>query len=253
MKNFNLKNKSVVIHENAEVHESTYLEDFIIIGKGVIIQENVYISSGVKIYGKALIEKETYIGPNCIIGHPNRTFLNSITMKKEPIHEHEGPLVHVGKGSILRSGTIIYSGVSLGDYCQTGHNVLIRENTQIGERALIGTNTVIEGETRIGTRVNIQTGVYIPLYCKIGNDVFLGPCSCQTNDKYMTRAGKELKGPVIKDGVSIGANAVILPGIQLGEGMMVGAGAIVTKPSEKNEILVGNPAKLLRKKPVNWK
>ncbi|MHA1689667.1 MAG: DapH/DapD/GlmU-related protein [Promethearchaeota archaeon] len=248
-----MQNKSIKIHEKADVHESTYLDDFIIIGKGVEIKENVYISSGVKIYGKALIEKDTFIGENCIIGHPNRTFLNSITIKKEPIHEHEGPLVHIGKGSLIRSGTIIYSGVSLGAHCQTGHNVLIRENTQIGERALIGTNTVIEGETNIGIEANIQSCVYIPLYCKIGDNVFLGPCSCQTNDKYMTRAGKELKGPFIKDEVSIGANSVILPGIQLESGTMVGAGSIVTKNSKKNDILVGNPAKFLKKKPTNWK
>ena len=124
---------------------------------------------------------------------------------------------------------------------------MIREKTRIGSNCLIGTNTIIDGNVEIGDNVSIQTGVYIPLFCKIGNNVFMGPFSKLTNDKYMMRKKFELIGPIIEDEVSLGANSVILPGITLKKGTVVGAGSIVTKHTEENDVVIGNPAKTIKK------
>jgi acetyltransferase-like isoleucine patch superfamily enzyme len=129
---------------------------------------------------------------------------------------------------------------------------MIREKTSIGHNTVIGTNTVIDGNVVIGNEVSIQTGVYIPLYCTIGDKVFMGPFSKLTNDKYMMRKEFDLIGPTIEDEVSLGANSVILPGITLKRGTIVGAGAVVTKNTKERDIVVGNPAKVLKKKPVDW-
>ncbi|MEJ2296145.1 MAG: acyltransferase, partial [Candidatus Lokiarchaeota archaeon] len=138
-------------------------------------------------------------------------------------------------------------------HCQTGHNVLIRENTKLGEHTLIGTNSVIDGNVVIGNNVSIQTGVYVPLNSEIGDNVFMGPYSKLTNDKYMLRKQFVLKGPKIENYVSIGANAVILPNITLKERTIVGAGSVVTRSTEEADIVVGNPAKFLKKIPDDWK
>lgn len=241
------------IHEEAEIHTSAFIDEFSIIGKGVKIEKDVYISSGVKIYGRAFIQQGCFIGENCIIGHPIRYRLKKSIEAKESLYNTEGNLVNIGRDCLVRAGTIIYSGVSLGAHSQTGHHVLIREDTNIGQGALIGTKTVIDGKTIIGANANFQTGVYIPLNCKIGNNVFMGPHSCETNDKFMTRSETELIGPIIENNVSIGANSVILPGINIQEGTMVGAGTVVTKNTNKNDIIIGNPARLLKKKPNNWR
>ena len=172
---------------------------------------------------------------------------------KEQIINHEGPLVTINKSCIIRAGTIIYSEVTIGDNCQTGHNALIREKTEIKNNTVIGTNSIIDGNVSIGNNVSIQTGAYIPLFSTIGNNVFLGPYSKLTNDKYMMRKRFDLIGPTIEDNVSLGANSVIFPGVKVRNGTIVGAGAIVTKDTKEREIIIGNPAKFLKKIPDSWK
>ena len=235
------------IHSEAIIHEDSCIENFTVIGKGVKIEKDVYISKGVCIYGKALIREGTYIGENSIIGHPQRFQLQNVIKSKRPSTDFEGPEVTIGENCIIRAGSIIYSEVIMGNHCQTGHNVLIREKTKIGGNTLIGTNCIIEGNVSIGDNVSIQSGVYIPLFSRVGNDVFLGPNCVLTNDKYMTRKKFKLIGPTIEDKVSLGANSVILPGLTLKLGTIVGAGAVVTKDTDEFDVVVGNPAKRISK------
>ncbi|MBY8992511.1 MAG: N-acetyltransferase [Candidatus Lokiarchaeota archaeon] len=246
------KNNSF-LHQKANVHKNAYIDSYTAIGKGVKIESDVYISKGAKIYGNALIRAGTYVGENCIVGHPQRDDLSKIIKEKKEITDYESPLLTIGRDCTIRAGTIIYSEVKIGEKCQTGHNVMIREKTTVGSNTSVGTNTVIDGNVIIGENVSIQTGVYIPLYCKIGNNVFMGPFSKLTNDKFMMRKEFALNGPTIEDNVSLGANSVILPGIILKKGTIVGAGSVVTKNTNENDIVIGNPAKLLKKKPEDWK
>jgi acetyltransferase-like isoleucine patch superfamily enzyme len=240
------------IHPEAEINKDSYISQLAVVGKGVNIEKDVYISSGVKIYGNALIKEGTYIGEDCIIGHPQRAQLKEIITNKEDMVHSVGPLVTIGKNCTIRAGSIIYTEVVMGNNCQSGHHVMIREKSKIGNNTLIGTKTVIDGNVIIGDNVNIQTGVYIPLFCSIGNNVFMGPFSKLTNDKYMLRKKYDLKGAIIEDYVSLGANSVILPGITLKRGTIVGAGSVVTKDTNEKDIVIGNPAKLLKKVPPNW-
>ena len=90
----------------------------------------------------------------------------------------------IGENAVIRSGTIIYCDVIIGDHFQSGHNVMIREKTKIGNRVAIGTSAVIEGRTIIGNEVSLQSMVYIPTDTIIGNRVFIGPNAVLTNDRY---------------------------------------------------------------------
>jgi acetyltransferase-like isoleucine patch superfamily enzyme len=150
----------------------------------------------------------------------------------------------IGKNAIIRSGTIIYCDVSIGEDFQTGHNVMIRENTRIGNRVAIGTATVIEGHTIIGDDVKLQSMVYIPTETHIGNRVFIGPNTVLTNDRYPPRNIGGLIGPTLMDGAAIGANATILPGICIGEDALVAAGAVVTRNVPDRTLAIGTPARI---------
>jgi acetyltransferase-like isoleucine patch superfamily enzyme len=164
--------------------------------------------------------------------------------------ELEG-LVEIGNNSLIRSGSIIYKNVKIGSKFKTGHYVLIRENTFIGNNVVVGTLSVIDGNTKIGSNVSIQTGVYIPINTLIEDDVFIGPHAILTNDKYMINPQvyskkPELKGPIIRKGSRIGAGAIILPGIEIGEYSIVGAGSVVTKNVPPYSVVVGNPARKIK-------
>ncbi|KAF5050154.1 2,3,4,5-tetrahydropyridine-2,6-dicarboxylate N-acetyltransferase [anaerobic digester metagenome] len=149
----------------------------------------------------------------------------------------------IGKNALLRSNTVIYNDVEIGNDFQTGHGVLVREKTKIGDKVLLGTNTVIEGHCDIGSNISIQSNVYIPKNSVIEDYVFLGPCSCFTNDRYPLRSDQKLEGPIIRTGASIGANSTFLSGIEVGEGTMVAAGAIVTRDIPPYCLAIGAPAK----------
>jgi len=107
---------------------------------------------------------------------------------------------------------------------------------------LVGTDVVIDGSTAIGSNVSLQTGVYIPAETTIGNNVFIGPNATLTNDPYPIRVEGELIGLSVENNVSIGANATVLPGVTIGEGAFVAAGAVVTEDVPEWTLAVGNPA-----------
>ena len=162
--------------------------------------------------------------------------------------------ITIGKISILRSGTIIYPHVIIGDNFKTGHNVLIRSEVAIGDNVLIGTNSIIEGYCIIGNDVIMQTGVYLSTHITIEDEVFLGPNVVFTNSKHMNYKKEELRNTIVGKGARIGANSTILPGLVIGQGSIVGAGSVVTKDVRDGSTVVGNPAKRISKNVAkkNW-
>ena len=222
----------------------------------VKVAKNVIINVGTTIYGPVEIKEGTYIGENVIIGHfqqnvirklvkfnnKNQDSANNYFTQKSDVLENK-PKTMIGKNVIIRSGTIIYSEVEIGDDVNFGHNVLVREKTTIGNSTVVGTNTIIEGNVVIGSNCSIQSQVFIPLYSTIEDNVFLGPNCKLTNDKYVMRKEYPLKGPKIKHHVSIGANAVIMPDITIGENAIIGAGSVVTHYVPDGSIVFGVPAR----------
>ena len=150
----------------------------------------------------------------------------------------------IGNDAVLRSGTVIYCDVTIGDRFQTGHNVVIREKTRIGNQVSIGTGVVIEGNTCIGDQVNLQSMVYIPTNTTIGDRVFIGPNAVLTNDRYPPSGFGGLVGPVIENDAAVGANATLLPGVRIGKGALVAAAAVVTRDVPAHMLAVGSPAKI---------
>lgn len=185
-------------------------------------------------------------GKNVILRGQVKLGGNTVVEDNVILGSKEDGELEIGENSVIRAGTVIYSGVKIGKGLRTGHHVLIRENTVMGDNVLVGTGSVIDGDCKIGNNVKIQTGAYVTRYTTIEDDVFLGPFAVTTNDKYM-EYGAKLEGPILKRGAKIGANATILPGVVIGEGAVVGAGAVVTKHVEAGDVVAGNPARSVRK------
>ncbi|WP_269430127.1 acyltransferase [Methanosarcina siciliae] len=202
------------------------------------------IHNSSRIYGKSVIGKHTVVLENVILGYPEHKVLMEILKKNVEFEDFEFQGCNIGPNSIIRAGSTIFSSVKTGSNFKTGHNVMIRENTQIGDNVLIGTNVIVDGNVKIGNNVSIQGNVYIPTNVVIEDNVFIGPCAVLANDKYPIRKKYELKGPVLRRGVSIGANATLLPGVEIGEGAMVAGGALVTKDVPPWKLAVGVPARI---------
>jgi len=117
----------------------------------------------------------------------------------------------------------------------------------IGADCNICDHTYIEGDVIVGDRVTIKSGVYLWDGLRVGDDVFIGPQATFTNDRFPhSKQDFVLEITTIHSGACIGAGAVLLPGITVGEHAMVGAGAVVTKDVPDHAVVVGNPARVLR-------
>lgn len=130
-------------------------------------------------------------------------------------------------------------GTSIWQFC------VVLPEAQIGNECNICSHCFIENDVIIGDRVTVKCGVQLWDGLRIENDVFIGPNVTFTND--MQPRSKQYPEvfyqTIIREGASIGANATILPGIEIGQGAMVGAGAVVTKSVAAGLTVVGNPAK----------
>ncbi len=114
----------------------------------------------------------------------------------------------------------------------------------IGEDCVIHAPVWIGDRVMIGKACKIQAFAFIPQGVKIGNNVFIGPHVCFTNDKNPP-SGK-WTDTIVENNVKIGAGAVILPGCHLRKGAVIGAGSVVTKEVAENRLVVGNPARIIR-------
>ncbi len=117
---------------------------------------------------------------------------------------------------------------------------------RVGADCNICDGVFIESKAIVGDRVTVKCGVQLWDGVELEDDVFVGPNATFTNDP-MPRSRQwpeEFPRTVVREGASIGANATILPGLEIGQGAMIGAGAVVTRSVPPHAIVVGNPARI---------
>lgn len=134
---------------------------------------------------------------------------------------------------------------SIGKNTVIWQHCIVLSDAVIGENCNINYNVFIENEVIIGDNVTIKPGVQIWDGITIEDNVFIGPNVTFTNDKHPVSKNKDFKllRTTIKEGVSIGANSTILPGITIYSNAIIGAGSVVTKDVPEGETWFGNPAR----------
>jgi UDP-2-acetamido-3-amino-2,3-dideoxy-glucuronate N-acetyltransferase len=141
---------------------------------------------------------------------------------------------------------VIDEGCVIGDNTRIWHFVHIMPNCKIGERCNIGQNVVVSPKVILGNNVKVQNNVSIYTGVTCDDDVFLGPSMVFTNvtnpRSAINRQDQYLKTHVGK-GATIGANATIVCGHDIGKYAFIGAGAVITKHVADYALVVGNPAK----------
>jgi len=123
----------------------------------------------------------------------------------------------------------------------------ILPGAQIGRDCNICDGVFVENDVVVGDRVTVKCGVQLWDGVRLGDDVFVGPNATFTNDRFprSRQYPEAFEQTVIEAGASIGANATLLPGVRIGRGAMIGAGAVVTRSVPSNAIVAGNPARIV--------
>ncbi len=142
--------------------------------------------------------------------------------------------------AIIDDGAIIGNGTKIWHFCH------VMPSAIIGDYCNIGQNVFIDNAVVIGNKVKIQNNVSVYKGVNCEDGVFLGPSMVFTNvinPRGFIERKEEFKNTLVKKGATIGANATIVCGNEIGEYSLIGAGAVVTKPVKPFALMVGNPAR----------
>ena len=203
------------------------------------------ISKNAVIYEHVKIGKDPVIEDFAVLG-------------KRPVEAEADEIeLIIGDFPIIRSGTIIYAGSTVGNSFHTGDVARIRDKNKIGNNVSVGSMSVIERECDIMDNVRIHSSCFIPEYTVLEEGAWIGPSVIMTNvlhppcpafKKHAPVRGKEcLHGPIVRRNATVGAGAILMPDVVIGEYSLVGAGSVVTKDVPPERVVMGNPARITRK------
>lgn len=217
--------------------KNVIIEDGVVIGKNVTLGDNVYIERGCILRDNICLGEGTFVGANSILGEHLAGFYKDR-------QAFEQPMLYIGKETIIRSYAIIYGGVTIGDFFQTGHRVTIRENTTIGHHVRIGTNSDIQDGVEIGNHVNIHSDVFISAGNKICDYAWICPRVLFAND--FTPPSNVIKGSRVESFSTVGSNTTVLPGTHIQKNVLIAAGAVIGGDTEEGLAYAGVPAKKMK-------
>ena len=150
----------------------------------------------------------------------------------------------------IHPSAVVDEGAQIGPGTKVWHFSHVMSNARVGEGCILGQNVFVGNSVRIGDRVKVQNNVSLYEGVLIEDEVFVGPSVVFTNvinPRSVVERKSEFRQTIVRKGVSIGANATIICGIELGQYCFIGAGAVVTHPVKQYALVLGNPAV-----PVGW-
>jgi UDP-3-O-[3-hydroxymyristoyl] glucosamine N-acyltransferase len=185
-----------MIAPTAVVHAGARLGRNVRIGHGTIVHANVELGDDVQ------------VDEFCVLGHPTGS---------------ARPPLRIGKGSLIRSHSVLYEGSTLGERFESGHHVLVRENTTAGANLRLGGQCMVQGDCTIGDYVRLHSAVQVGKGCTIGDFVWIFPAVTLTNDPLPPSSVEQ--GSTLEDGVVVCTGSIVMPGTRLGAGVFVAAGS----------------------------
>ena len=214
----------LVLHPGATVGEG------VTFGANVVVHDGVVLGDGVGVQDNVVLGKAPALAPT------------------SSAQGEVGQLV-IESGARVCAGAIVFAGARIGANAIVGDQAFVRERSTIGAGTVIGRGSAVDNDVSIGERVRVQSMVYLTGFSVVEDDVFVGPCAMTTNDDTMSRHGPEyeLHGATLRRGCRIGGGAVLVPGVEVGEEAFVAAGAVVTNDVPARAVVMGVPARVVRR------
>jgi acetyltransferase-like isoleucine patch superfamily enzyme len=236
---------------DASIHPSAEIARDVSVDPGAVIHDGARIGARSTIGSGAVVHAGTELGERCIVedgavlGKRPRLRAGSSAAGAEL-----GPLVLESDVTVC-AGAVVYAGARVAASAIIGDQAQVRERVRIGPGSVVGRASSVDFDAIVGARVLIQTGVYLTGRSVVEDDVFLGPGVVTTNDHTMGRhaRGEPLQGPTFRRACRVGGGAVVVPGVVIGEEAFVAAGALVTRDVGDREVVLGVPARVIRRVP----
>src|SRR5579859_1940618 len=205
------------------------------------------------IYGNVRFGAHVILEDNVVIGHPSAAELHEClsdlqgyaSVEQLYASKSKDP-VTIGDNVIIRSGTVIYSGVTIGSHFDCSHNVLIRENCTIGDFVYIKAGTVIMKQVRIGNHCRLAgvIGDNSSIADRVSSFGFL---SHRYARHYIPEMSKDL-GPTLHEGCIVGRGAVVIGNVQVYEDALIGANTVVNFDVPAGSFVVGTKGHIRERK-----
>jgi acetyltransferase-like isoleucine patch superfamily enzyme len=236
---------SLAVVETDQIGDNVVIREYAIVRRGAVIGNNVIIHPFVIIEEGVKIGDDVEIFPGAYIGKPPR----GVGAMTRPMSF--AAKINIGNGCVIGPNAIIYYDVEIGPQTLISDGASIREQSKIGSRCIIGRYVTVNYATLVGNNTKVQDHTWLAGNMSIGDRVFISGGVTTANDNLMGASGyveDDIVGPTIGNGVRIGAGAIILPKVNVGDNALVGAGAVVTKDVPEEQTAKGIPARFTRNK-----
>jgi acetyltransferase-like isoleucine patch superfamily enzyme len=172
---------------------------------------------------------------------PHADFAVRVRSRRRPRNDilNDTPEYSAHASAIVEPGARIGAGTSI------WHHAHVRTGAVIGTGCTLGQNAFVDTDVRVGDRVKIENNASVHAGVTLADEVFVGPGVVFTNDRYPRSASTDWVpvATTVGRGASIGANATVIGGSDIGEYALVGAGSVVTRAVTDYELVMGNPAR----------
>lgn len=220
-----MASNSASVHPTSVVSPDAKLGPGVTIGPFCSIHDNVTVGAG------------TFVDSHSVLGAPTAGFYD------DPVAYDPAPC-RIGAKGVIRSHSIVYAGVEIGDGFSSGHRVTVREGTTIAEGVRVGTLSDLQGELTIGRFARLHSNVFVAQRSTIEEFAWLFPYVVLANDPHPP-SDTCTEGPTIRRFAAVGAGAMIFPAVEIGAGAVVGAMSLVRADVPAAKVAVGVPAKVV--------
>lgn len=210
--------------------------------------ENCCIYEGAHLFPNVRLGNNVTVFPGAVIGRPP---LSSGATTRQ---SQAGDLlpVEIGDNCVIGSNAVIYMNTRIGHHSMICDTACVREECEIGDYSIIAMGVTINYRTKVGNRVKIMDNTHITGNMLIEDDVFIAMLVTSANDNAMGRKpapGKDWtgSGPIVRRFATVGQGTCLLPGVEIGRNAIVGANSVVTKNVPAETLVMGVPARPVRR------